>query len=124
MTDIFATEPPTTTSSPTFSPTIAPTLIFQKCSTEASGAMAIMQTYGWIYTIILFFQSFSCYMYYAAKNNPKFSKRRWPVKIVMWLKNTLKKRKLFVLFLLHIWNQATDFGALLEIYGLSQTNCS
>eukprot|EP01084_Bolivina_argentea_P005040 9532_1 len=85
--------------------------------------LAVILVYGLFLTCHLILKGLRTFHLYNMKNE-QYIKMLFCDRIGLFFGDFLNKRNIYIIIFLHIWNQATDIGVIVEMYYLSFSDCT
>ena len=97
----------------------------ESCIAENDTAVFwIIMIYGIIGSLYILFKSARSFHKVNKENNPKYKKMLFSTRILYFFQDFIEKRNIIFILNLHVWNQATDLGVVVEMYFISFSECS
>ena len=91
---------------------------------QTQAVLGVVLAYGIILTLFLCFKGMRTFHVYNMSQSNRYNKMLFCDRIGEYFKDFAIKRNVYIIILLHIWNQATDLGVIVEMYYLSFSECS
>lgn len=86
--------------------------------------LAVILCYGLIFTTYLCLKGTRTFHRFNMEHNEKYQKALFCDRFGIYFSDMIKKRNVYIILMLHIWNQASDIGVIVEMYYLSFSECS